>query len=116
MIACLPSSPGEGLGQADRLDDLPDLALVDRALEGRLGQEAVADELLGDRRAAPRLPLSVSSAAEMMPAGSKPAFSQKVLSSMAVVASTISGGISVEGDDVAPLAGERASCTLPVRS
>ena len=42
----------ERLGQADRLDDLARLALVDRAVE-RLGrEEAGADELLGDRRGA----------------------------------------------------------------
>ena len=36
-----------------------------------------------------------------MPTGSKPALLQKSLSSIEVVASTISGGISVEGDDLA---------------
>ncbi len=37
----------------------------------------------------------------MIPTGSKPEFSQKVRSSTAVVASTRTGGISVEGDDLA---------------
>ncbi len=40
-----------GLGEADRLDDLPDLALVG-GREGRRRQEPVAHELLGDRRRA----------------------------------------------------------------
>ena len=40
-----------GLGQADRLDDLAELALVlvGAGLDVRVGQQAVADELLGDR-------------------------------------------------------------------
>jgi len=43
---------------------------------------------------APRsFPLIVSMAAETNPRGSKPGFSQKVLSSMEVVASTRAGGI-----------------------
>ena len=55
MICCLPVSPGERLGQPDRLDDLAGLALIGRALE-RLGREELgADELLGDRRSAARL-------------------------------------------------------------
>ncbi len=41
-----------GLGQADRLDDLLGLALVDAAVEGARGEEARPHELLGDRRAA----------------------------------------------------------------
>ncbi len=52
MICCLPSTPGIRLGQADRLDDLLRLALVDRALEGAGREQAGAHELLGDRRAA----------------------------------------------------------------
>ncbi len=40
------------LGQADRLDDLLGLALVDAALERRRREQPRADELLGDRRSA----------------------------------------------------------------
>ena len=40
---------GVRLGQPDRLDDLPDLPLIGRAGESRLGQEAGPNELLGDR-------------------------------------------------------------------
>ncbi len=54
MICLLAVLAREGLGQADRLDDLARLALVGGALE-RLGrQEPCADELLGDRRRATR--------------------------------------------------------------
>ena len=51
---------------------------------------------------APRsLPLAVSIAAETMPTGSNPAFSQKVLSSTAVVASISHGRDLVVFDDIA---------------
>ena len=51
---------------------------------------------------APRsLPLAVSIAAETIPIGSNPAFSQNVLSSIEVVASMSHGGIWSIGDDVA---------------
>ena len=94
MICCLPLSPGIRLGQADRLDDLADLALVGRALEGLGGQEPVADELLGDRRgtarpAGDRVEPGADDA-ERVEAG----LIQKSLSSIAVVASRISPGIS----------------------
>ena len=43
---------GIGLGQADRLDDLLGLALVDAAREGARREQAHAHQLLGDRGAA----------------------------------------------------------------
>ncbi len=49
LLLAIPA--GEGLGQADRLDDLPDLPLIGGG-EGRSRQEPVAHELLGDRRRA----------------------------------------------------------------
>ncbi len=45
---------GEGAREADRLDDLAELALVHRPLERGGRQEAGSDELLGDRRGATR--------------------------------------------------------------
>ena len=48
----LAGLPREGLGQADRLDDLADLAVVDGALERVLREESRTHELLGDRRCA----------------------------------------------------------------
>ena len=45
----LPPFIGEGLGQADGLDDLPDLAFIGRPGERGLGQQTGADQLLGDR-------------------------------------------------------------------
>ena len=96
MISLLAFLAREGLGHADRLDDLLELAL-----DLRFGSCTRSG---GSRRArtscwviveAPRLePRSESSPAETMATGSKPAFSQNVLSSMAVVASSRIGGIS----------------------
>src|SRR5439155_26735941 len=48
---------GVGLGQPERLDDLPDLPLLAAAAERRLREQSGADELLGDRRAAARMAL-----------------------------------------------------------
>src|SRR5439155_750638 len=48
---------GVGLGQAERLDDLPDLPLLAAAAERGLREQSGADELLGDRRAAARMAL-----------------------------------------------------------
>jgi hypothetical protein len=45
---------GELLGQPDRLDDLPELAVVRRPLERPIGQQPLANELLGDRGCATR--------------------------------------------------------------
>ncbi len=55
MISCLPATPGELLGQANRLDDLADLSLERGARERGLGQEQRPDQLLGDRRCAARV-------------------------------------------------------------
>ncbi len=46
----LPVLAGVGLGQADRLDDLADLAVIDGALERPRGEQLRAHELLRDRR------------------------------------------------------------------
>ena len=94
MICLLAFLAREGLGQADRLDDLADLALVGGALEGLGREQPRADELLGDRRGAARPAARPCRApAETMPTGSKPGLLQKSLSSIAVVASMISPGI-----------------------
>ena len=48
MISCLPSIARVRLGQADRLDDLLQLALVDvEPLEGAGGQEALRGRAAG---------------------------------------------------------------------
>jgi hypothetical protein len=52
----------------------------------------------------------------MMPTGSNPAFSQKVLSSMAVVASRRIGGMSSNATMSRLYSPNRASSTSPVRS
>jgi hypothetical protein len=66
---------------------------------------------------APRLePRSESSPAARMPTGSKPAFSQNVLSSIAVVASSRIGGISSKVTTSRLKSPNRASSTSPVRS
>ncbi len=66
---------------------------------------------------APRLlPRSESSVAEMIATGSKPAFSQNVLSSTAVVASMTIGGISSNVTTSRFASPNRASSILPVRS
>ncbi len=66
---------------------------------------------------APRLlPRRESTAAEMMATGSKPAFSQNVLSSTAVVASSRIGGICSNVTTSRWLSPNRASSTVPVRS
>jgi hypothetical protein len=62
------------------------------------------------------LPLRVSSVAEMKPPTSKPGFDQKSLSSIAVVASSISGGIWSKVTMVRLNSPRLASLTLPVRS
>ena len=66
---------------------------------------------------APRLlPRSESSAAETIATGSKPALSQKVLSSTAVVASRSTLGISSKVTISRFASPKRASSILPVRS
>jgi hypothetical protein len=61
-------------------------------------------------------PSSVSSVAETNPAKSKPGFDQKSLSSIAVVASSSSGGMSVKSTSSRLKSPRRARVTLPVRS
>ena len=62
------------------------------------------------------LPLTVSMAAETKPTGSKPEFSQNVLSSTDVVASTSAGGIWSNVTTLAAVVAELREETLPVRS
>ena len=65
MIFRLPAIARVGLGQADRLDDLLELPLdlAVRVLDEVLVEQALADELLGDRRGA------AAAAAEAVEAG-----------------------------------------------
>ena len=66
---------------------------------------------------APRgCPVTVATAAERIPIGSKPAFCQNVLSSVLVVASMTTGGIWSYGVIVRLIAPKRASSIVPVRS
>ena len=86
----LARSARVGLRDADRLDDLLDLAAErEVGLRGAVGgQQALADELLGDRGAAARACRAAHRARTRgCPTGSNPALSQKVRSSAAVVAS-----------------------------
>ncbi len=118
MISLLALLAGECLGHPDRLDDLLELAL-DRPVR-------VLDEVVGQERCrtscwviveAPRLlPRSESRPAEMIATGSKPALSQNVLSSIAVVASSRIGGISSNVTTSRRASPNRASSVLPVRS
>ncbi len=62
------------------------------------------------------LPSSVSMAAETNPTGSKPGFSQNVLSSMDVVASMSSGGMSAYLTSSRRSVPKTARSTLPDRS
>ena len=101
----------EGLREADRLDDLPDLPLVGRG-EGRVGQEAVADQLLGDRRAAAGVAGDGVHRRRDEAGRVEPGVLPEGL--------VLDGGGRVddlardlvEGDDVAPLAGERCELDL----
>ena len=103
---------GEGLGQADRLDDLADLALIG-GREGGLGQEPVAHQLLGDRgspagpageRVEPRRDDAEGIEAGVLPEG-------LVLDGRGRV--NHHRRDLVEGHDVPPLAGEGREGHLP---
>ncbi len=116
MISCLPATPG--YAWVRRIDWMISFALRSYTLPSN------AD--CGRRRARtsccvivepPRSrPLSVSIAAEMNPAGSKPAFSQNVLSSTDVVASIRPTGMSLNATTSRRSSPSLASSMLPVRS
>ena len=104
MICCLPSSPGKAW--VTRIDWMISLSLRSSVRSGpgrgRRSSRRCADELLGDRRGAAAVGRGASRGRPTTIAtGSKPAFSQNVLSSTAVVASSRIGGISSNVDDLA---------------
>ena len=118
MIVCLPSSPGNAW--VTRMDWMISLSLRSMVRSGSWTSSSSSRRLRTSCWVivdAPRLlPRSESTAAEMMATGSKPAFSQKVLSSTAVVASRRTGGMSSNWTSSRRLSPKRASSMVPVRS
>ena len=104
MICLLARLARELLGHPDRLDDLLELALGGpvRVLDERRVEQPRADELLGDRRGAAAVAAERTRAPPTRSRPDRsPAFSQNVLSSTAVVASSSTFGISSKVDDLA---------------
>ena len=118
MIVCLPSSPWKYW--VTRIDWMISLSFRSIVRSGSCTSSSLSRRfrtscwVIVD---APRLlPRIESTAAETMATGSKPAFSQNVLSSTAVVASSRTGGISSKVTSSRRLSPKRASSTVPVRS
>ncbi len=116
MIACLPAVPG--YASVRRIDWMISRALRSytpsaNALSGRSRDRTSCWVMVEPPRS---LPWIVSTAAAAKAMGSKPEFSQNVLSSIAVVASTRTGGIWSNVTISRRSEPRRASSTLPVRS
>ena len=118
MICCLPVSPGKCW--VTRIDWMISLSLRSAVRCGswtRAGSSRRARTSCWVMVEAPRAsPRSEPSAADTMATGSKPAFSQKVLSSTAVVASSSTFGIWSKVTTSRLASPNRASSILPVRS
>ena len=116
MISCLPATPGNSwVRRTDWMISriLRSMAVPANADWGRSSARTSCCVIVD----APReLPVRVSRPAERMPAGSKPAFSQNVLSSVDVVASIRTGGIWSYVTTSRCSRAKEASWTLPVRS
>ena len=118
MISCLPSSPLNCW--VTRIDSMISLSLRSIVRFGswtRSSSSSVLRTSCWVIVEAPRLsPRSEPSAADTIATGSNPAFSQKVLSSTAVVASSRTFGISSNVTISRLASPKRASSILPVRS
>ena len=118
MISCLPVSPGKAC--VTRIDWMISLSLRSAVRCGSWTSFSSSSRartscwvMVDAPRASPR---SEPSAADTMATGSKPAFSQNVLSSTAVVASSRTLGISSNLTTSRRASPKRASSIVPVRS
>ena len=115
MICFLPSSPG--YAWVRRIDWM--ISRIFRSyvvVKAESGRRRLRTSCWVIVEAPRELPESVSMPAEMMPTGSKPALLQNVLSSLAVVASTMTAGICSNATTSRRSRANVASLTAPVRS
>ena len=116
MISCLPSTPGYALVRRTAWT----ISIAFRSWSGRsaagAGRRRVRTSCIVTVEAPRWRPSKLSTAADTIPNGSNPGLSQNVLSSIAVVASTSSGGISSKVTRSRRSVPNVASRTLPVRS